>query len=116
VVVADGETEVEPELATRPTPLLIDTDVAPVVDQLSVDDCPGATDAGSAVRLAVGGAGLTVTVAELVVVPPAPVAVSVYVVVPVGETEVEPEAATAPTPLLIEVDVAFVVDQFRVVD
>jgi hypothetical protein len=66
----------------------------------------------------VGGAGFTVIVTACVAVPPAPVAVSVYVVVLRGDTTADPEAAGAlvPTAGAIEIEVAFVVCQVRVVD
>jgi hypothetical protein len=77
VVVTAGVTEVEPEEATGPIPLLMEMFVAFVVDQVRVADCPPVMVDGVALRMAVGGVPMTATVAERVVVPPVPVAVSV---------------------------------------
>lgn len=54
VVVAVGATVVEPEAATAPTPGLIETPVAPVVDQLKVLVCPDVMLVGLALSEAVG--------------------------------------------------------------
>ena len=74
----DGVTDVEPEGTgvTVPTPWLIETDVAFVVDQVSEEGDPLATLVGPAVSVQVGG-GSTVTIAVHVLVPPAPVTVPV---------------------------------------
>ena len=77
VVVAVGETIFEPFRLTAPMPLSSDTEVASVVDQVSVDDEPVGIDAGVAENVAVGAGALTVTLALLVIVPPLPVTVRV---------------------------------------
>ena len=80
VVVAVGLTDLVPDVATAPMPLSIVTDVAFVLDQVSVDDCPEVMLVGFAVMVTVG-APLdvpTVTVAlEVTVAPFEPVAVAV---------------------------------------
>lgn len=53
-VVADGLTFTDPEAATVPTPLSMETAVALVVVQLKVTELPGATLAGVAEREATG--------------------------------------------------------------
>jgi hypothetical protein len=84
VVVAGRATVREPEVPTVPMLGLIETDVAPVVLQVSVDDAPGAIEISEAVSVAVVGAAgdtvVTVTVAAAVTEPPAPVAVRCRVV------------------------------------
>ena len=77
VAVTEGETVVELEAATAPIPLSIETLVAPVVVQDRVEDWPTRIVVGLAVKLTVGGRGVTVSVAVLVIVPPGPIAVSV---------------------------------------
>lgn len=67
-----GETERVPDETgdTEPTPLLIENDVAFVVDHESVEELPDAMDAGFAVSTqfgAEGGGVVTVTEAEHVV-------------------------------------------------
>jgi hypothetical protein len=64
---------------TVPTPLSIESVVAPVTDHASVDEAPRAMVAGVAVKEAITGTGkgVTVTVAVAVEFPPALVAVSV---------------------------------------
>jgi len=77
-VVVAGETEIDPLVATEPTPLSMITLVAPEVLQLSTDEPPAVIVAGFAVKLLiVGGFALTKTDALAVFVPPGPVAVSV---------------------------------------
>jgi hypothetical protein len=79
-VVAVGETDLVPEVPTVPIPLLILTEVALVLDQVNVDDCPDVMLVGLAVIVTVGAPELvpTVTVAvDVAVAPPAPVAVAV---------------------------------------
>ena len=106
IVVTDGETEAEPETIDdcTPTPLLIETDVAPDTFQDNVAGLPWLTDDGDAVNEdivgAAGGGGgggggvplLTVTVVVAVATPTLFVAVNVYVVVIAGETDTEPLA------------------------
>jgi hypothetical protein len=79
VVVVESETDFEPEAATLPTPLLIDTEVAFSVVQESVEESPAVIEVGEAVRVQVGagGVGVTVIVAVQWTVPPAPTAVPV---------------------------------------
>jgi hypothetical protein len=113
VVVDDGDTPAEPLVGFEPTPLSIDTDVAFVVDQFSVEDCPAPMNAGVAVNV-MPGPLVTVTVAEPVMVPPGPFAVSVYVVVTAGWTMVDPDTGCDPTPLSIVTVVALVVLQISV--
>src|SRR5689334_8122393 len=60
VVVAAGITIAEPLSACAPTPLSIETLVAFVVVQVSVDDSPAVIDVGLALNEIVGG-GVTVT-------------------------------------------------------
>ena len=75
-------------------------DSAPVVCQVSDDDCPAGTEVGCAESVQVGG-GSTVTVAWHVEVWPSGVeTVAMYVVVFAGVTLVEPVATgvTAPIP------------------
>lgn len=68
---------VDPETGCDPTPLSIDTDVAFVVLQISVEAWPVPTVLGDAEKETAGAGVFTVTVAVFVVVPPGPVAVSV---------------------------------------
>ena len=77
---------------------MIDTFVAFVDDQVSVELPPTLIVLGDAVNDVIAGSGLTVTSVVSVAVPPAPVAVAVYVVVLVGETSSDPDVATEPTP------------------
>ena len=93
MVVADGETVMLPEVGCVPIPLSIDTDVAFVVDHVSVDAWPAEIAPGFAENEIVGGGCVpldTVTVVVEDEVPPGPEAVNVYVVVEVGETEMFP--------------------------
>ena len=82
MVVANGETDREPDAATVPTPWLMLTDVAFVLDHDNVAAEPAVIDAGLAVSVTVGGCGgggaaVTFTVTVDVVVPPLLVAESV---------------------------------------
>ena len=79
MVVAVGETLVEPFAPKVPPPLSIETLVASVVVHESVELFPLVMDEGVAVKLeTVGAAGaVTVTVTVPVFVPPGPVAVRV---------------------------------------
>ncbi len=57
-MVADGLTVTLPSTATAPTPLSIETPVAPVVVQLNVADPPAVIEVGEAAKLStVGAAG-----------------------------------------------------------
>lgn len=76
-VVSVGLTTVLPEAETTPMPWLIETVVAPVVDQVRVEVWPAVIVDGDAVSLAVGMICWTVTFAVAVTVPPLPVAVRV---------------------------------------
>jgi hypothetical protein len=78
VVVAVGLTDLVPDKATAPMPWLIETVVAFVLDQVSVDDAPDVIDVGDALIVTVGSGGgaLTVTVAVAVTEPAAFVAVT----------------------------------------
>ena len=76
VVVADGETLRVPDALTVPTPWLMLTLVALVLDHVNVDDWPPAIEVGDALNVTVGGA-TTVTVAVAVTLPTALVAVIV---------------------------------------
>jgi len=125
VVVAVGETEVEPLATgvTEPTPLSMEKEAAFEVVQESVAEPPFWMDGGLAESEHVGAAGgggvVTVTVVvQCTVLPSDPVAVPVYVVVTAGETVTEPPDAgeTEPTPLLMEKDAAFFTDQVSVVE
>lgn len=76
-------------------------DVALVLLQLSVDDCPAVIEVGFAESVAVGG-GVTVIVTSAFAEPPVPVHVTEYVVVVAGETGVDPDTAspvTKPVPV-----------------
>jgi hypothetical protein len=55
VVVLAGETDRWPRLCTAPTPLSMDMSVAPLMDQLKVDDWPRSMVVGSAEKLAITG-------------------------------------------------------------
>ncbi len=92
-------------------------DVAFVLDQVSVELLPVVIDVGLALRVTVGSAEVTVTVAlaGVAVVPPGPVHASAYVVVAVGETKSVPLIACAPVqpPEAVQV-VALVLDQLSV--
>ena len=97
VVVTEGVTTVEVPVTT-PTPWSMETEVALLTLQESVEELPLPIVAGLAPKLAITGAGArTVTVVEDVAVPPAFVAVSRYVVVSVGCTTAE-FPVTGPTP------------------
>ncbi|MGH9615945.1 MAG: hypothetical protein ACRD28_04315 [Acidobacteriaceae bacterium] len=93
-----GITVVDPDADTTPTPGSIETVVAFVVDQVSVEEFPAMIVGGAADKVAVGAAASTVTVAAEVTVL-LPVAVNVYCVVAVGLTVIDPDAATVPMPL-----------------
>jgi hypothetical protein len=56
-VVDDGLTDIDPDVATAPIPLLIVTVEAYAVVQDNVTELPGATVAGEAVKVAVGTTG-----------------------------------------------------------
>ena len=75
---AVGLTDVVPDAATVPMPWLIETVVAFVLDQVSVEDAPDVIDAGEALIVTVGSVGgaLTVTVAVEVTEPAELVAVT----------------------------------------
>jgi len=96
-----GLTVVDPESATVPMPLSMETLVALVVLHVNVEELPTVMLVGAAVSFAVGGLACTVTVAAEVAVPFTLVAVNVYSVVDDGETGMDPEEATTPMPLLI---------------
>ncbi len=93
--------------------------LALVVDQLSVDAPPLATDAGVAVSVTVGsGAGLTVIVTDWTAEPPLPVQVSVKEPVAVRFVRCSlPEVDLVPLqpPEAVQ-ELAFVLDQVSVVD
>ena len=57
-----GLTPTEPDVGLLPTPLSIETVVALVVVQVSVDDWPEAIDVGAAENVAAGAGCPTVTV------------------------------------------------------
>jgi len=104
----------EPSTATLPTPLLIETEVAPVVfhERVTIPD-PIIVD-GDAVKASHVGAadvvtGVTTTVFKHSIVPPTPVAVILMVVVTAGETIAVPLSGSAPIPLLAVNVSAFVV-------
>jgi hypothetical protein len=80
VVVAVGLTDLVPDVPTAPIPLSIVTEVAFVLDQVNVDDCPEVMVVGLADSVTVGAPVEvpTVTVAvEVTVAPFEPVAVAV---------------------------------------
>jgi hypothetical protein len=95
----------------------------PAVQAVALDDCqpsialaPCATELGDAVRLTVGAAGLTLTVAEAVALPPEPWHVRVYVVFVVSApVERVPLVASVPDqpPDAVQ-EVAFADDQVSV--
>jgi hypothetical protein len=72
-------TVTDPLVGTEPTPLPMLADVAPMLTQLSVLDCPGAMVAGLAVKetIAGGGSGPTVTESGAVRIRAPPDAVTV---------------------------------------
>ena len=74
-----GLTDVVPDAATVPMPRSIETLVAFVLDQVSVDAAPDVMEAGEALIVTVGSVGgaLTVTVAVAVTEPAALVAVTI---------------------------------------
>lgn len=109
-----GLTVVDPDVATGPIPLSMETLVAFVVDQVNVAGLPSETVVGAAVSFAVGGCACTVTVATEVAVPLTLVAVSVYCVLDDGLTDIDPDSATAPIPLLIVTVEAYAVVQDNV--
>jgi hypothetical protein len=116
VIVAVGLTDLVPDAVTVPIPWLMETVVAFVLDQVSVDAAPDVIDVGDALSVTVGSGGgaLTVTVALAVADPAELVAVTVYVVVAVGLTDLVPDAVTVPMLWSIETVVAFVLDQVSV--
>ena len=77
MVSAAGETVVEPEVATEPTPLSIEIEVALAVSQESVKLWPFSMVVVLATKEIILAGGMTVTTVEVVVVPPSPVAVRV---------------------------------------
>jgi hypothetical protein len=101
VVVVVGLTVVEPDAATVPIPLSMETLVALVVLQVRVEEPPTEMVTGFAVSLAVGGFACTVTVAADVAVPLILVAVIVYCVVADGVTAIDPDKGTLPMPPLM---------------
>jgi len=115
-VVVVGLTVVDPEAATVPIPLSMETLVAFVVVHVNVAELPGKTVVGLAVNFAVGGFALTVTVATEAAVPLTLVAVKVYSVVDDGLTAMDPDAATVPMPLLIVTVEAYAVVHDNVAD
>src|SRR2546422_838808 len=113
VVVAVGDTDVLPDVATA-APLSVPL-VAFVDDHVTVADCPAWIVVGLAEIVAVGAGGaVTVTVADACTWPPDPVTTSVNVVVAVRDTVALPDVATA-VPLILAL-VAFVDDHVTVVD
>lgn len=90
--------------------------VAFVDDQDRVDEAPLVMLAGLALKLTLGGAAVTVTVADCVAEPPAPVQVNVNLVVALIATVAwVPLVASAPVqPPEAAQDVALVEDQARV--
>ena len=76
---AVGLTDRVPDAATVPMPWLIETLVALVLDQVSVEAAPGVIEAGEALSVTVGSGGgaVTVTDAAAVTEPVAFVAVTV---------------------------------------
>jgi hypothetical protein len=58
-----GDTATEPEVATDPTPLLIEQLDALVAVQLKVDELPDVMEEGLALKDVITGAGTIVTVA-----------------------------------------------------
>ena len=78
-----GATDADPVHATAPTQEMAQVS-ASVVVQESVVESPRESVSGSAVRLAVGGRNVTVTVRVSEVSPPGPLARRVYAVVTPG--------------------------------
>lgn len=85
-MVCEGETKVEPESGTEPTPLLMENESAFAVVHESVDPLPCCTDVGETEREQVGAGGgaggggggeVTESVVEQLAVPPVPEAVPV---------------------------------------
>jgi len=114
MVVVVGETLTEPDVpeAVKLVPV---HEVASVDDHDKVDDWPVVIDVGFAVRVAVGVAAVTETVAEALAEPPFPVQVIEYVVVWVGVTVTEPLVPLAVKPLPVQEE-AVVELQVRVDD
>lgn len=115
-MVVVGLTVVEPDAATVPIPLSIETLVAFVVLHVNVAEFPAVIVVGAAVNFAVGGFACTVTVAAEVAVPLTLVAVNVYSVVDEGVIAIDPDAATTPMPLSIVTVEAYAVVHESVVD
>jgi hypothetical protein len=69
------------------------SEVAAVLVAVSVDIPPAATEVGFAVRVTLGGTGVTVIVTVAVALAPGTVAVAVYVVVEAGVTDCVPPVA-----------------------
>lgn len=111
-----GLTVVDPDAATVPMPLSMETLVAFVVLHVKVAEFPTVMVVGAAVNFAVGGFAFTVTVATEVAVPLTLVAVKVYSVVDDGLTAMDPDAATTPMPLSIVTVEAYAVVHDKVVD
>jgi hypothetical protein len=95
-----GLTAIEPLVGTEPTPLSMVADVAPVLPQARVLDCPGAIVARLAVKKAMAGMeeATIVTASGAVAVRPPPDAVTVAEKVP-GAAEPVDEMARMALPL-----------------
>jgi len=109
--------ECEPLVASLPLhPPEAVQDVALVDDQDSVELPPLAMVLGLALKLTVGAAEVTVTVADCAALPPPPVQVRVYVVFALSApVECEPLVGWLPDqPPDAAQEVAFVVDQLKV--
>lgn len=115
-MVVFGLTVVEPEAATLPMPLSMETLLALVVLHVKVAELPSEIVVGDTVSFAVGGFATTATVATEVAVPFTLVAVNVYSVVDDGLTFTDPDAATTPMPLLIVTVEAYAVVQDNVAE
>ena len=109
-----GLTVVDPDAATVPIPLSMETLVAFVVVHVKVAELPAEMVFGAAVSFAFGGFACTTTVATELVVPLTLVAVKVYCVVADGLTWMEPDVATAPMPWSIVTVEAYAVVQDNV--
>jgi hypothetical protein len=105
---------VEPDAATVPMPLSMETLVAFAVLHVNVAELPTVMVVGEAVSVAVAGFAFTVIVATEVAVPLTLVAVNVYCVVDDGLTDIDPDVATAPMPLSIVTVEAYAVVQDNV--
>jgi len=98
-----------PESDTRPTPGVMEMEVAPVTCHCKVDFPPKGMTVGLAENRLIKGcpvSAITVTVTEAVMEPAPLVAVKVYFLVVAGDTFRFPSDATAPTPWSMEMDVA----------